>query len=121
MELEKLNRMIEQDVELIKNTKIITIPDFQFTIGNDLKTLYIDNITEEDKPITDVIEIIREYVGSFIISLNLNILNPEDILILEFDEEFNEEEIISAIKQIELLNNNEEIYFNKIENPEILF
>ena len=121
MKLEKLNKMLEQDIEAIKNTKIITTDTFQFTIGSDMKTLYVDNITEIDQPVDEILNIIREYVGDFVTGIKNQMIDDEDILVLEFDEEFNESEVISAIQQIELLNSDETFEFQSVEKPEVLF
>jgi len=121
MQLKKLNKLLEDIVDSIKSTKIINTDNFQLILSSDNKTIYIDNITEENQLVNELLEIIRDYVGLFIPSLNVNSLNPDDILILSFDEEYNEEDLINAIKQYELLNSNEEFKINKLEKPEILF
>jgi hypothetical protein len=121
MYLEKLNKLLEDIVQDIKSTKIITTDEFQLTLSSDNTVIYIDNITENPVLITELLDLLRDYVGLFVPSVNTTVLNSEDIVILNFDEPYNEEDLISAVEQYELINSDKRISIDGLKDPDIIF
>jgi len=106
VKLKKLKEMLEYELETLTSIPIVFTDKIQFTLSRDNKTLYLDNITEEQILIKDLLDILNLNVGRFMISTQSNLLDPEEVAILEFEEEFSPESVIEAIKEFETKNNN---------------
>jgi len=117
-QLKKLKKMLEQDVNTIMTTKIINTDDFQIMISNDNKNIYIDNVTETDKYIGDLLGILKDYAGEFITGGNPSNLNSEEVIVLDFEDGFNPDKVIEAIEHYEFINSDEQIQFENIEIPD---
>ena len=107
MKISKLKEMLEQDIRAILNTTIINTDIFQITIGSNNTTIYIENITDTIQEIEELLQLFNTYIGTFVCSGDLISINPDDVLILEFDDEFNIEKVIDVVRQYELLNSKE--------------